>query len=323
MAESPRARFRSWPPRAWLLVAMSTASLGSLSACAANQTGGGSSTAQLCAKRETFIVSRITLTPETGDRVAEGFNLDGEVTTTNNAEACQKQDFTSPDGVPGIDNAFSRLVPLLRPQGVPESDTLEGFLRESIKLGLLRLGVETTVDSAASDTCSLNMVALYAPEAPAVDAAGILLPGQTFQLPPNATPDDARVGFGQAQKAETVEAGPAAFFGLQLPYAQDADGNVLVARFILRNARLRLTAVRGERIEGLIGGLTPVTTTSDGQEGLVQIAAKIVGDLSQPPFNFQDPTQSLSNFADVRNPGATICDEMSVAFAFEAIPATF
>ena len=61
------------------------------------------------------------------DGVTEGFDLDDHVSTGDDDGGCGKEDMVDPNGVPGIDNAFASLVPVLR---ATEASALEDLLRQ-------------------------------------------------------------------------------------------------------------------------------------------------------------------------------------------------
>ena len=57
---------------------------------------------------------RVVGVPEArAGRVAEGFNLDGVISSTANPTGCRKLDYTSPEGVEGVDNALIDLAAVL------------------------------------------------------------------------------------------------------------------------------------------------------------------------------------------------------------------
>ena len=45
--------------------------------------------------------------------VSEGFDIDQHVSSSGDPIGCRHADFTSPSGVPGIDNQMATLVPLI------------------------------------------------------------------------------------------------------------------------------------------------------------------------------------------------------------------
>ena len=76
-------------------------------ACAPSQT-----TPAATPETTTQVMETLSFGRRDGD-VGWGFDLDHEVSDQNDAAGCNRPDLTDPDGNPGIDSAFSSLVPAL------------------------------------------------------------------------------------------------------------------------------------------------------------------------------------------------------------------
>lgn len=83
--------------------------------------------------------------------VSRGFDLDGRVSTTNDNLGCGIEDYVSPEGEPGIDNGFTRLLPTLE---LTEFMAVEGLVAQNIASGNLLITLEISgVDDRESDDC--------------------------------------------------------------------------------------------------------------------------------------------------------------------------
>jgi len=90
--------------------------------------------------------------------VSEGFDLDGLSTVDKGDDGCGIGDYVDPDGVPGIDNAFSRLVPAMNSTEA-KIEVIEGLVQSAIDSGELLITLELGgVDSWADDDCVAGAV---------------------------------------------------------------------------------------------------------------------------------------------------------------------
>src|SRR5690349_652528 len=80
------------------------------------------------AEPEALVVREILL-GRIEDGVSEGFDLDGVVSEEDGATGCGVGDTVTPEGVPGVDNALARLIPLLE---LTEAVAVEGLIQNSI-----------------------------------------------------------------------------------------------------------------------------------------------------------------------------------------------
>jgi hypothetical protein len=104
--------------------------------------------------------------------VSWGFDVDG-----TEDDVCDHDDYTSPDGVSGIDNGMAILIPLLE---ASEAKVIEGLLNSTIVEGRLLLAVEITrVDDLQNDSC-VDVEFFQATGDPLLGTDGGILPGQTL-----------------------------------------------------------------------------------------------------------------------------------------------
>jgi len=88
---------------------------------------------------------------ENEDGSAPGFDLDQAESSMGGTTGCGRPDHMSPDGIAGIDNAFSRIVPLLEQT---EAVAVESIVRDHIESGVLLLLVELNdLDDPLNDDC--------------------------------------------------------------------------------------------------------------------------------------------------------------------------
>lgn len=111
--------------------------------------------------------------------VSDGFNLDGEVTEPGDPTGCGVPDFVSPDGEPGIDNSFARLLPIL---DLTEASAAEEVIATAIQSGDVLLMVRISgIDDWRDDDCVIVEVFQGVGD-PLLLTDGRLAPGQTFEI---------------------------------------------------------------------------------------------------------------------------------------------
>ncbi len=111
------------------------------------------------------------------DGVSDGFDLDGLTSTGAGTDGCGRADFTSPDGEPGIDNAFGEVMPALENT---EFVAAEALINDTIKTGELMLLVSMDhVDDATNDDC-IDLSLGRATGDPMLGTDEAFLPGQTL-----------------------------------------------------------------------------------------------------------------------------------------------
>jgi len=127
---------------------------------------------------EAVVMSRLGFVMETDEGVSDGFDLDGIVTAQGDPSGCGVADFTTPDGVPGVDNSFAPIVPALEAVG---GDALPQLVQNSIYDGELLIVVEMVgLDDPMNDAC-VDLHLSRGTGGVAIGTDGELLPGQTFE----------------------------------------------------------------------------------------------------------------------------------------------
>lgn len=188
--------------------------------------------------------------------VSAGFDLDGRVSDRGDFESCRKADFTSPDGTPGIDNQVSQLLPIIEMQ--TGGLRLDDVLQTAIDNGQLLIALELLdLDDPMNDPCvTVRMRPVVG--TPLIGTDGRVLPGQTFDISPDAevsTVEGARLVDG------VLEVGPAS---MALPV------QILDARFTLdvEDARVRLERQDDGSWQGALGGGISVEQMIQVAQGL-------------------------------------------------------
>ncbi len=203
--------------------------------------------------------------------VAPGFDLDGKVTTKPEAASCKKLDLTSPDGTPGIDNEFAKLVPLIEQSGI---GALEGLIQSTINDGgiMLMMQIDGLDDEVNDPDITLRVRA--GKGVPLLGTDGLLIAGQTFQL----HQDSPEVQGKGHIAGGVVLAGP---FDILLPLVVFGVRYDLDVRGVFVRARLE---GRGRLVEGIFGGAVTMASILDiaqkgaaDQKNLVELVTAVVG----------------------------------------------
>jgi hypothetical protein len=229
------------------------------------------------------------------DGVSPGFDLDGVVSTYDDARGCRQSDFMSPDGAPGIDNQLGGLIPLLDLVG---EGALQAFIQNAIDEGRL-LVMPHLVRRAGR----LDLSVLRGADQPLVGTDGHLLGEQTLAL----SPDKTVLGEFEGATLEdgVLTAGP---FDLNLP--------VVVFDILydvhLADARLELRFGPDGVGHGVLAGsstieeLTQLAKTA-GERADVDLVALIGG--------------VLEDVADLDRDPQGRCHALSAVATFETVPA--
>ncbi len=239
----------------------------------------------------------IAVAEETG--VSEGFDQDGAVSTENGPTGCGIADYTSPSGEPGIDNAFSRLVPALNATEARLS-TIESLVQASIDSGELLIAIEVGgVESWESDECvAVELGQADAGGALMLGTDGFLLDGQTFARDDDAPTDRLE---GAAIKDGTLSASG---LSINLP-VQILD---VALELPVRDGLLVLTPTGDDAYEGLLAGAISA-------DFILEVASgggidDTVGDLMS--------TLLVTN-ADLPDESGSACKAVSMTIGFEAV----
>lgn len=226
-----------------------------------------------------------------------GFDLDHHVTDAGDSQGCGHADLVDPDGLPGIDSAFSGLVPVLE---ASEAGAVGELVQDSVRNGELLLMVEVSgVDDPVNDEC-VDVRVLRGTGTPLIGTDGELLDGQTFVLAPGAQPDPLTC---VPLVNGSLRAGP-----FELPL----EMNVLDVELALglTDAWLRLDLSADGR-------------TGWGYFGGAVLASDILVIVDQGELEeFADVIRGLVNAAADLQPNAEdSCDALSIVFEYGAIDA--
>jgi len=271
-------------------------------------TDAGPTTCATADPSKTFVVDVMDVGRENPTGVAPGFDLDMRVSDDTDAQGCFQPDFTSPEGAAGIDNQLAVLAPTI--ESAAGTD-LAASISDSIAGGtILIMPIIENLDDNINDSCvNLTLLLGKVPGggAPALNTAGTLASGQTFDIDPNSY-DASGNPLIHLASAEVVnghlQAGP-----VDISLALPVSGSTLTLN--IRHAIISFDiAADGTAISnGLLGGELIV-------EELITAAMAISDTL---------PIETLRGFltsvADL-SPNATgDCESLSVALVFSGIPA--
>lgn len=229
-------------------------------------------------------------------RVAEGFDLDGMATNSREARGCAQDDFTSPDGTPGVDNNFAVLIPLL---DLAAEGALQALIQTAVNEGRLLVFLEEFEDGRGQTGLRFRR----GDDSPLLGTDGRLLPGQTLGLHLDAdlgTAPDLTL----TQEGSTLEARG---FDVRLPAV------IFETLYVLefRDARIRYEAGDDGRLVGMLGGgveldqIFEIIRTADAQMGAS--IEDLIG-------------EELRNLADLTSEEGD-CQRLSATVTFEAVPA--
>lgn len=249
-------------------------------------------------RTEVAVIQQLTFAREV-DGTSVGFDLDQDVSTAGGSGGCGVADMTSPEGTPGIDNSFARLLPALE---LTEGAALEAIVQEAINSGGLLVMMQLDdVEDPFDDEC-VSMSVMGGVGVPMVGADGLILPAQTFDPDPDSPVTQVD---GLVLSDGVVEGGP---IDLDLPFAfLDAD-----IVFEVEEGRMRMERHDDGRITGMVGGGIAIQALSD--------LAHNTG-IGEEVENLLDAVLGVS--ADLA-PGPTgECEQISVTLEFEAIQAFF
>jgi hypothetical protein len=214
----------------------------------------------------TIFLNTLKFTRRTDDGVANGFNLDGYISTASDSVGCYKPDLVSPTGVPGVDSGLSALVPALE---ATEAAAVEPLIQDSINFGEILIGIELMdVDDLQNDSCvSMRVTRALGP--PSLATNGFIEPGQTYERDPDSVAVEST---GLAIVDGGVEAGP---FEWALPL------QVLDTSFelVFHNAKLYTTLGEGGTGEGYFAGGIVVEDIMTFLGGINSDVGDLIGNL--------------------------------------------
>ena len=233
--------------------------------------------------------------------VSVGFDLDGETTAENATTGCGIADYVSPTGTPGIDNAFTRIVPTLSATEA-KVETIEGLIQDTIDNGELLIAFELGgVDDWETDTCVAVEIAQAEGDA-MLGTDGRLLDGQTFDREsdaPSATLENAQIS-GGTLIGENLQ--------LDLP-VQVLNASLTLP---LRDGKIEITPDGDDLYQGVLAGSVSAAYMLEvaSTENVDPVVADLLGTV-------------LGINADLPDEQGNACASMSMTLTFEAVGAYY
>jgi hypothetical protein len=238
-------------------------------------------------------VIRFAIADDAG--VSLGFDLDRDT-----SDACDIEDYTSPTGTPGIDNAFSRLAPTLDATEA-KVETIEGLIQAAVDSGELLIAIEVGGLDGDDDDCVATRVGQASGDV-MLGTDGLLLDGQTFERDEAAPSSTLEPGVATAGAIE------ARGLSIDLP-VQILNASLSLP---LRDGALHLEPAVGDTRAGWLAGgvradyLLEVSQT----ENVDPTVAELLGAVLQAN-------------ADLDDEYGEACASVSITLEFEAVGAYF
>ncbi len=255
--------------------------------------GGGEPGCDDPGETEVAIFRTITFARRDGEGRSRGFDLDGLDSDASDPQGCFQADVQSPDGEPGIDSAFSALMPAL---DQTEAQGLEELMQDIINAGDALFALELRgVNDRQDDRCvQARMLQVAGP--PMLGTDGLPEPGQTY----DPDPDAPIIDLGQVEIAGgTLTAGP---FDWAVPL--DILGTHL--DLLLDESRIRYTLAASDDQgggQGYIGGGQDVAYTLD----VITSSKSAVGEVINPV---------IAGLADLQPDASGACTQLSAVMEF-------
>ncbi len=245
-----------------------------------------------------FVASELVFAREVSG-VSPGFDLDQRDSDGADREGCQKLDFESPDGVPGVDNQFARLLPAIEAAG---GLAFEGLIQDAINAGNILIMFEMeNADDLTEDTC-VSVVIQRGEGLPIVNRDNRIEGGQTFdrndEIARSRT-DEASIENGLLTLTDVAFEIPA--------YVFTFDFLIPVT-----DARVEIQINPDGTATGMMGGGISV-------DALIEVVNSIDGAGGVP-----DAVTALApGLADLFPDESGDCQSVSVAMELELVPAFF
>jgi len=281
-----------------------------LAACTPPEKGAPAAVVKTCdgASGFSMVVNELTFGRQDPVGITPGFDLDARVSEAGDILGCNKPDMVSPEGVPGIDSAFSGLVPILEQT---EAAAVEGLVQDSIRSGELLLVIDVWgVDDLDNDDC-VSLEVVRAEGTPMLGTDGNLLDGQTFAR--HATISPGTTISASIQDGFVVAEGLT--MGLELQVLDEyLEFDMTDGRFSAR----RVSAAEGLVDTGLAyAGEHWVGAFSGGVS-----TQQIVDEFALDDIDIADLiATAVPAAADLYNPETNECDRVSITFEYQGIPA--
>ena len=274
--------------------------LGALTACKApapDPAADGASGETLTALVRTLTLAHRS---QADGELSVGYDLDGVVTQAGDASGCGIPDMVAPDGTPGIDSNFARILPTL---DQTEAVAVYGLIQAAIASGELLLLFEISgVDDPFEDE-DVDFTLYRGMGEPLLDTTGLVAAGQTLDRDPDV---EAITVEGMA-----IHDGVLDVKGIEALYLPIQIFDVSLDLYAF-DAGFRVRLFEDGRFDGFFAGGTPIQPFMDlGDQA--NIDAALGATLKAV----------LPNLADLSPDESGQCQNISVTFGYTAVPAWF
>jgi len=267
-----------------------------LLACSPEKGDQGKKNAGVCKGGDsmTGVLSNLTFGRQEPLGVTWGFDLDGHDSSIADAEGCYRADLVDPNGKSGIDSAFSGLVPAIE---ATEGAAIEGLIEDSILAGELQMLFSIDgVDDPLNDDC-VTMEISEGLDPPLLATDGSILDWQTLTR-------DAAVPTVRSRNLKLVD-GSVVGRGVGLHLELEVLGEPVIFDM---DANIQIDIDDEGYMSGYFGGgvdIEQIFAISESDE-----------------IGISELIESLVTSAADMTPGVGgQCEQLSVTFEFEAIPA--
>jgi hypothetical protein len=194
------------------------------------------------------VVTFATFAKRVSANAVEGLDVDGVISDGSDDESCNKVDFTSPDGITGVDNQIATLLPLV--EEMVGTGNIDALLEAAITNGqLLILMAVRGMDDAANDEC-VDVAFGAGTGTPYLDTGGKYVSNQTFAW--NLGQNPVSVLYRGRIDGGVLTAGPG---DVTIPVQiLDAKFNLTLHSTHVRMKLTRDPLTKGMTLEGLVGG---------------------------------------------------------------------
>ncbi len=234
---------------------------------------------------------------EEEDGSAPGFDLDSDVSVMGGAAGCGRPDHVDPEGVEGIDNAFSRIVPLLEQT---EAVAVESIVLNHIHSGdLLLLAELNDLDDPIDDDCIDFRMGRGQGDV-LLSADSEILPHQAFERDtslPSSSVESTQLLGGRLDASPIEFSMPISIFGADIDLT-------------LKQGAARIELAEDGSITGLVAGGVDIYSIIDiTLENPVDDEVRELLD------------SMLHASADLDPDGDGVCDHISATLEFSGTPA--
>jgi hypothetical protein len=236
--------------------------------------------------------------------VAPGLDLDGGDTTDHPAAGtCQHTNFTGPNGEPGVDNQWWRVMGCIK--HYQHGANIQTYAHSIIRGGEISILIEVTgVDDARNDEAV--GVAIYSSSDPVpLDAAGDVTSGGSLETHP-----DTRF---HARTTGRIRDGVLTSDPVDLRLQNKAL--ILDTEWYVRGGRLRLELQPDGRVKGLLAGYADVETFYEYVRQSTPGASRLGG------YTCPGLYDKLRELADGYPEASGRCTAISVAYQVAGVPA--